>query len=586
MKNIIIVLFLVLGMQGRSQRGIVGAMRGFAELPDPTSDTMSDWSGVPKGLHSSFVTIDKRFAKSLKPEIAIEKKQKLRGWKGEKLSAQLLLWTTEEISKVQVSFTDFSSRSAKLPKEITTARFVRYVMTDGYEPGCGRHPNPDDFPHSLSADILDNVMAFDLESGKVRPVWITVTVPQDAVAGVYTGKVKVSGKGVQPQLLDLTLEIINQTLPKSTGWTFHLDQWQHPSAVARVEGVPLWSDAHFEAMKPVMQLLADAGQKAITATLNKDPWNVQTYDAYADMITWTKGKNGIWGYDYTVFDRWVSFMMGLGIKKMINCYSIIPWNNEIHYKDGRTNKMVNVVAKPGTPAFEELWKPFLADFKAHLAKKGWLSITNIAMDERERSDMDAALQLLTSVAPELGVSYADNQKSYQRYPNSRDISISVGHPFSEQDLADRRSHGLNTTFYVCCSDIFPNQFTFSDPAESAYLGWYALANHFNGLLRWAYNSWVEHPLQDSRFRSFPAGDTYIVYPGGRSSIRFERMLEGIQDHEKALITIKALEKANDRATLEKLQSAIAKLKNPVRRAEWNEELNEAKELLNDISALL
>ncbi|MGC4235377.1 MAG: DUF6067 family protein [Niabella sp.] len=586
MKNIIIILFLVSGMQVCGQRVEVVATQGFTELSDPTADTLSDWSGVLKGLHSSFVTIDKRFAKSLKPEIVTEKKQRLRGWKGEKLSAQLLLWTTEEISKVQVNFTDFSNPTAKLSKDIAQARFVRYVMTDEFAPGCERHANPDDFPHSLSADILDNVTAFDLEAKKVRPVWISIKIPEDVTAGMYTGKIYVSGRGIETSSLDLELEIIDQTLPQSSKWIFHLDQWQNPSAVARTAGVPLWSDAHFEALKPIMQLLASAGQKVITTTLNKDPWNAQTYDAFEDMIIWTKNEEGGWSYDYTIFDRWVSFMMSLGIKEMINCYSIIPWNYEVHYRDGRAGKMVNVVAKPGTPAFEELWKPFLVDFKAHLAKKGWLPITNIAMDERERTDMDEALQLLTTVSPELGISYADNQKSYQRYPNSRDISISVGHPFSEEDLADRRSRGLNTTFYVCCADIFPNQFTFSEPAESAYLGWYALATNFNGLLRWAYNSWVQNPLQDSRYRLYPAGDTYIVYPGGRSSIRFERMLEGIQDYEKALITIKALEKANDRASLEKLQWAIAKLKNPVRRAEWNEELNEAKKLLNDISASL
>jgi hypothetical protein len=54
-------------------------------------------------------------------------------------------------------------------------------------------------------------------------------------------------------------------------------------------------------------------------------------------------------------------------------------------------------------------------------------------------------------------------------------------------------------------------------------------------LRWAYASWVEDPLHDSRFRTWPAGDTYLVYPDARSSIRFERLIEGIQDAEKIRI---------------------------------------------------
>lgn len=558
----------------------------FVELADPSSDVNSDWSKVSPGLQSSFVTIDKRFAKSLAPEIAKQNRVKIEGWKGEKLSAQILLWTGTDISDVQVSVSDLRSKgNAVIPKSASDARFVRYVMTDEFAGGCG-HRKPEDFASSLSPDMLDDLKSFNLEKKTNRPVWVSVNIPQDAKAGLYQGTVTVSAKGQPAQNLALEVEVINQTLPKSSEWVYHLDQWQHPSAVARVEGLEMWSDAHFEAMKPVMKMLADAGQKVITTTLNKDPWNVQTYDPYADMITWTKNADGSWTYDYAVFDRWVQFMTDLGVKDMINCYSIIPWNNEIHYQDASKGELVNVVAKPGTAVFDELWTPFLKDFVLHLKTKGWLDKTNIAIDEREREQMDAAFALLNKVAPEIGISYADNQKTYQRFPNSEDISISVGHPFSKEDIINRKGRGLNSTFYICCSDGFPNQFTFSEPAESTYLGWYALATGFDGMLRWAYNSWVENPLQDSRFRTWPAGDTYIVYPKGRSSIRYERMLEGIQDYEKARIVLKALKDKNDQKNLDAFQNAIKKLEANQRFDGWNEDLNQAKSLLNEISRTL
>lgn len=78
-------------------------------------------------------------------------------------------------------------------------------------------------------------------------------------------------------------------------------------------------------------------------------------------------------------------------------------------------------------------------------------------------------------------------------------------------------------------------FTFSPPAEAAWHAWYAAAADFDGYLRWAYNSWVKEPLRDSRFRAFGGGDCFQVYPGGRSSVRMERLIEGIQDFEKVRI---------------------------------------------------
>lgn len=580
--SIAILVFVGASLTACNSQNTKQSCETFTELADPSADTLSDWTAAPSGLNASFVTIDKRFPKSVLPKLKIQTNEKLEGWKGERVSAQILLWAGEDVDQANVTFSDFTSEGKTLPASIAEARFVRYVMTDEFADGCGKR-KPEDFSASLSPDMLDNLTCFDIGEKTVRPVWLSVSIPKDATAGTYQSKVEISAKGEKSQTFKLNLEVINQVLPEPSQWSFHLDQWQHPSAVARVEGVELWSDAHFEAMKPVMKMAADAGQKVITATLNKDPWNIQTFDPYGDMIIWTKKEDGTWTYDYTVFDRWVQFMMDMGINKMINCYSIIPWNNEIHYKDAASGELVNVKAEPGTKIFEDMWKPFLVDFVKHLKSKGWLEITNIAMDERDRQSMDAAFKLVGSVTSELGVSFADNNKTYQRYPDSKDVSVSAAHPFDLKDLTNRRSRRLNTTFYVCCADTFPNQFTFSEPAESTYLAWYAMAAGFDGMLRWAFNSWVEKPMLDSRFRTWPAGDTYIVYPGGRSSIRYERMLEGIQDFEKINIIKHQLRTAGDTQSLIKLERAINKMKSVKRTKTWNEELNQAKLLLNTIS---
>ena len=557
----------------------------FVEASDPMKVDDKSWLSVQPGLHSSFVSIDRRYAKSEVPKIKMENTVQLSGWKGERLSAQLLLWTTADIPAVQVKVTDFESKTGKKLKSIAYARFERYVLTDVFGPGCGKR-KPEDFPSSLSPDMLDDRSAFNLEKNKVRPVWITIEIPANALKDTYQAKVQIGSPKGNTQELNLSLNVIDQLLPAAAAWTFHLDQWQHPSAVARVNNLAMWSKAHFEALKPQMQLLASAGQKVITATLNKDPWHVQTYDPYADMIIWTKHKDGTWSYDYQIFDKWVSFMMDLGVKKMINCYSIVPWNNEIHYKDAATGKFIDVVAKPGTTVFTEMWGPFLKNFAKHLKEKGWLEITNIALDERKKEEMEAAFALIEKEAPMLGVAYADNQKTYKRYPGSKDVSTAIKDPIAIDDLKERRSKGLNTTFYICCTDGFPNQFTFSDPAEATYLGWYAAATGYDGMLRWAFNSWVENPLTDSRFRTWPAGDTYITYPQARSSIRFERMREGIQDYEKIRILKRLLEKEADAPALKKLNEAIAKLGYNTHTEGWNDDLNAAKKLVNDISASL
>ncbi|HHT30559.1 MAG TPA: DUF4091 domain-containing protein [Petrimonas mucosa] len=551
-------------------------------MKDPTADTLSDWSNVTPGLHASVISIDEKFPKSVAPQVTPVNNIELSAWKGEKVSAQLLLWTAEDVSQVECRFSNLVSEGNTLPATVAQARFVRYVMTDEFGPGCGRR-KPGDFPASLAPDMLDNLECFNLEAKTARPVWLTISVPSDALAGNYRGKVTIYAKGKRNRDFDISLEVVDRLLPQPSEWSYHLDLWQHPSAVARMHQLELWSDAHFEKMRPLMQMLANAGQKVITATLNMDPWNNQCHDPYADMIIWTKNKDQSWSFDYTVFDRWVEFMMGLGIDKMINCYSLLTWNNRLHYNDMAKGELVTVELKAQSAEYEELWSVFLKDFTRHLREKGWLEKTNIAMDERGPADMKAALRVLERYAPELGVSLADNHKSYQEYPWIKDICVGAGNEVSREEIEARRAKGLITTYYVCCSDRFPNTFTFSQPAEAVYAAWYSVALDFDGFLRWSYNSWVEDPLTDSRFRTWPAGDTYIVYPDARSSIRFERLVEGIQDAEKIRILRKVYAAENSpesKEKLEQLEEAIAGFATLEPAPDWNDRLNNAKRLLN------
>ncbi|MDD2589771.1 MAG: DUF6067 family protein [Fermentimonas sp.] len=554
----------------------------FEEMQDPTNDTLSDWSNVPAGLQSSFITIDVRAPKSVAPEIMVRKSEKVTGWKGEKVSAQLLLWTAQDVNQVELEFDDFTSESAIIPATAAQARFVRYVMTDEFAGGCG-HRKPEDFAASLSADMLDNLDNFNIEANTVRPVWLTIDIPADAVAGNYKGKLSLYAERDFVEDFEIEIEVVDQLLPEPSEWVYHLDLWQHPSAVARVHNLEMWSNAHFEKMRPVMKMLADAGQKVITATLNKDPWNNQSYDAYADMIIWTKNKDQSWSFDYTIFDKWVEFMMDLGTDNMINCYSLLTWNNQVHYNDMEKGELVTLELKAQSDEYAEFWSVFLKDFTKHLKEKGWLEITNIAMDERSPADMQATMKVLETSAPELGVSLADNHKSYKEYPGIKDISVGASSEVDKADITLRRAEGLITTWYVCCADPFANMFTFSAPAEPVYAAWHTVAGDFDGMLRWAYNSWVENPLTDSRFRTWPAGDTYMVYPDARSSIRFERLIEGIQDAEKIRILRKQYKEENSDESLEKLnklEEAIAYFYTLEPSDDWNHKLNEAKKLLN------
>ena len=118
----------------------------------------------------------------------------------------------------------------------------------------------------------------------------------------------------------------------------------------------------------------------------------------------------------------------------------------------------------------------------------------------------------------------------------------------------------------------------SGPGEAFVCGFYPAACGLDGLLRWAYNSWVKDPCVDSRFRTWRAGDCYLVYPDG-PSIAFQRLIEGIQDNEKIRILRDGL--------TPKQEALLDAQLNRIMDIDWENSTDaEAARVINDGKALL
>ncbi len=482
-------------------------------------------------------------------------------WRGEKVFAQAVISSDLELKDVTLSVSDLRNGKSVIPSENITLQFVGFVVSDLLDTTkfgqCSSREDKSKWGEVLVADVLDLTESMNIPEGRRQPVWMTVSVPSDAKPGKYTGRLTVSSSNAKTRSLPVELVVSDHVLPPVHDWAFHLDLWQNPYSVARYAGVPLWSDAHFEAMRPVMKMLADAGQKSVTATIMNRPWNGQTEDAFGSMVTKIRRIDGTWLYDYTIFDRWVEFMFSLGIDRQINCYSMIPWALSFDYYDQATSSNAAFQAAPGSPEYNEYWGSFIADFARHLKSKGWFEKTMIAMDERPLESMQAVLSLIRKIEPDFKISLAGN---YHEPINDEISDFSEGYApkkeFPESAKAKRKELGLTTTFYTCCAEAHPNLFVISDPDEATWLGWFAQADNYDGYLRWAYNSWNVDPLTDARFRTWPAGDCFVVYPGGRGSIRFSKLIEGIQDFEKVRILRDQWRKAGVETKLDQLAEIL------------------------------
>lgn len=484
-------------------------------------------------LQGSAVNLDKLYPRQGSPADS----DKLKGiysnaWRGERINGRIALWGNSAVSQVRFSCTNLRNKQgATIPLQ---ASFLRYVV------GAGE----------MRADVVDvNQKMLDIPAGTMRGLWVWADIPREAATGVYRGLIVASAAGSPDIKIPVEINVLKTTIPEPKNWQFHLNIWQHPQAVARWHNVPAWSDEHFALLKPQMKRLAEAGQKSITTSIIDEAWNEQTYDTWPSMIEWRKKKDGSWEYDYSIFDKYVNFMINeVGINKQISCYTMIPWSMKVRYFDEASNSYKDYPLDPNNPSYEALWGPFLKSFSKHLKEKGWTEIACLSLDERPDHLVMAAKEMMHKYAPELKIDSAVDSPS-KKMDEVYDISPMITHCgdlFKDDSaiLKARKAKGYKTTHYVCCNPAKPNNFVTSEPAEGEWLAIFSAANKLDGFLRWAYHSWPVNPLVSSDFGNWKSGDTFLVYPGNLTSPRFERLRDGIENFEKINLIRQAASKTS------------------------------------------
>lgn len=536
----------------------------YTEPNDTSTVDRSSWESLSGPTRLTWASKNDVYRQMATPPTLSVTDTTVHAWRGERLGLEALLISPEGSGELKVSISDLrrGKRSYKAPG--SSAAFMRYVITTGW-PGCG-YP-PDTLPTFTVPDMIDLPEAtVSMAPRTVRPIWLTVEVP-DVEPGVYDMTLTVSdvATGKRVGELHLAVDVDRRRLPAPHDQAFYLDLWQQPYSVSRYYNVEPWSREHLDLMRPYMQKLARAGQKAVSVILFYEPWGEQSNDKFEPMVATTRLADGSWSFDYKIFDLWVDYMAANGIDANLECFTMVPWQPQYRYTDAATGETLFLEAKPGSEAYRDLWTAFLTDFASHLRSRGLFDKTMIVMDERGLDDMLAAYAVAKAAVPDIKMSLAGSY--HKELVDSLDCyTLIKGDFFPDDVISRRRDRDMLTLMYTCCATPAPSQFSNSAPADGAYLPVYATATGHDGYLHWSYMNWTDNPLEDTRFHMFAPGDTYFIYPDGRSSVRYERMVEGIQMSEKLRLLRDELTAAADIERLQRLENALL----PVRTGALNE----------------
>jgi len=493
------------------------------------------WMNQKSGLQVSFASTDQAYFRSEAPDINSTSVWEGTGWKGERLNIMILLWSTDSINQIRFVLRNLANTNGQsLNKENINLHLVRYVVSNyPYNAGdavCDVSPHKSVY---LMPDRFENFRQFDLPGKTVRPVWLSVDIPSTIAPGMYKGSIEVQSEKSR-SILNVSIKVQKELLPKPHDWKFRLDLWQNPWVIAWYNHVEPWSPDHKAMLKKHLALYANAGGKYITTYAVHSPWADNSYMIEETMIEWVKRKSGAWKFDYSIFDQYVQLAMDAGIDKAITIYTPVPWGNRFRYMDEATGNYIYAIWEPGSNDFKNVWNAFLTDLQKHLQQKGWLDKTYLGINENTMEQTLATIRVIKAHSNKWKITYAGD---WHRELNSllNDYSFLYSKEPDIDVVKKRSARGFTSTYYICCNPPKPNDFVFSPPVEGRWLSWYSAAHGYNGLLRWAYDAWPADPTRDARHTVWPAGDCFLVYPGGTSCIRFEKLREGISDYEKIRI---------------------------------------------------
>ena len=180
-------------------------------------DDAAVWDKMKQAACFSWATTDVRYKKLDVPEVKQQNSIRLEGWRGERVNAQALLWTKEDLGEVKMEMSELKSGKKVIPASAVRTHFVRYVMTDELNKdgkgGCGERLNKADWDSSMVADILDAGSLLPVKARTVQPVWVNVWIPATAEPGVYRGKLSVSSEKLGKKSLTVEVRVDERTLP-------------------------------------------------------------------------------------------------------------------------------------------------------------------------------------------------------------------------------------------------------------------------------------------------------------------------------------------------------------------------------------
>ncbi len=415
--------------------------------------------------------------------------------------------------------------------------------------------------------------------GQWRSLWFTIRIPEGHPAGRYDIKItlavndKEGGKHVSSSRT-FTLEILPLDLPQQQ---LSYTNWFHADCLAVYYGCEMFSEEHWRILENFFRCAANHGMNLLLTPVFTLPLDTGVgLERPTCQLVKVKCDKGIYSFDFTLFDRWISLAQKCGIKEFEISHLFTQWGAEFTPKimavvDGEEKRIAGWDLRSDSPEYEAFLGAFLPELTAHLKELGlqdkvFFHCSDEPAEKHLKTYCHAAKLLHKYVEGFRTMDALSDVSFYKLGYTTHPVPLEAHlEPFIAADVPELWT-------YYCCgpADIYPNRFITMPSSRNRVLGTLLYYYNVKGFLHWGFNFYFAQystfPIDPYRTTdadgAFPGGDPFVVYPGANGipedSLRHEVFFEALQDQRALQLLEKFLPRTGIIKMLDKF-SAKGKL---------------------------
>ena len=391
-------------------------------------------------------------------------------------------------------------------------------------------------------EILTPTTTMDVEGRNTHLAMIDVTVPPNATAGLYQGRVRF-GSGAEACTADFKIQVHPVAAPQD--YDLHVTIWLDPSPVTLTRSRPApewWSEQHWDCIQATAETMRRYGQDAILTPVLKGEHSLTDAVRIAD---------GTYVFGFQRFDRWVELFLATGFRQ-IHGRHIGQWGNGYGMNEKTGKREVFLRGSGRSDEEFRFVRAFARALNQHLDEKGWKPYYQQHILDEPVGKSAYYTKMSTLIHEQMpGVPIMDAlHKNFDIFEPLIDQPTFIVHLLAENTpLLTRRSKAdMPFWYYNSCAPLppMPNRHL-DDLLTSSRL--YPILGYWlgaTGYLNWGANIYRgADPRQTSigplpngsQMPGHPPGDNWLYYPvdvGLVGSVRMAAFRDGLLDH--ALLT--------------------------------------------------